>query len=98
AHASCPVMVVRGPSRELPAVPTPGPVIVGIDRSEHDRAALEFAFEEATLRGVPVICVYVWWFADDVGEKRNEYDEAVLDAAAQRVVAEATADVARRYP
>jgi len=98
AHASCPVMVVRGPSRELPAVPAPGPVVVGIDRSEHDRAALEFAFEEAELRGVPVICVYVWWFADDVGEPRSEYDEAVLGAEAHRVVAEATVDTVRRYP
>jgi nucleotide-binding universal stress UspA family protein len=98
AHASCPVMVVRGASRELPDMPAPGPIVVGIDRSEHDRAALAFAFEEAALRGVPVICVYVWWFADDVGEKRDEYDDAVLDAAAGRVVAEATADVARRYP
>jgi nucleotide-binding universal stress UspA family protein len=98
AHASCPVMVVRGPARELPAVPVPGPVVVGIDRSEHDRAALEFAFEEAALRGVPVICVYVWWFADDVGEQRDEYDDSVLDAAAGRLVAEATADAAQRHP
>jgi nucleotide-binding universal stress UspA family protein len=98
AHARCPVMVIRGPSRELPAVPAPGPVIVGIDRSEQDRAALEFAFEEASLRGVPLVCVHVWWFADDVGESRNQYDEAILDAAARRVVAEATADAARQHP
>ena len=98
AHASCPVMVIRGPSRDLPALPPPGPVVVGVDRSVHDRAALEFAFEEAALRGVPVVCVYVWWFADDVGEPRTEYDDAVLDAAARRVVAEVTADVSLRYP
>jgi nucleotide-binding universal stress UspA family protein len=72
--------------------------VVGIDHTEHDRTVLAFAFDEAALRGVPVICVYVWWFADDVGEQRDEYDEAVLDAAAARLVAEATADVERRYP
>ena len=99
AHATCPVMVIRRPDDATDAdVLKAGPVVVGIDRSEHDRGALEFAFEEATLRGVPVIGVHVWWFAGDLGERPDEYDEAVLDTAAQRVVAEAMAEMSQRYP
>jgi nucleotide-binding universal stress UspA family protein len=98
AHAACPVMVIRGSAPDLAEAPKPGPVVVGVDRSEHDRAALEFAFDEAEMRGVPVIGVYVWWFADDVGCKPDEYDEAVLDAAARRVVAEAMAQPSPRHP
>ena len=98
AHASCPVMVVRGSSQKLSDVPPSGPVLVGIDRSEHDPAALEFAFDEATLRGVPVIGVYVWWYASSVGESSDQYDQAVLDTAARRIVAEAMAEASRRYP
>jgi nucleotide-binding universal stress UspA family protein len=98
AHATCPVMVIRGSAPDLAEVPASGPVVVGIGRSEHDRAALEFAFEEAALRGVPVIGACAWWFADDVGEGPDEYDEAVLDAAARRVVAEAMDQAARRHP
>jgi len=98
AHASCPVVVIRGSSPDAANAVAPCPVVVGIDRSEHDPAVLEFAFEEAALRGVPVTGVHVWWFADDVGERPDEYDEAVLHTAAQRVVAEAIADASRRYP
>ena len=92
AHATCPVMVIRGHTPEAAS----GPVVVGVSRSEHDRAALDFAFDEATLRGVPVVGVHVWWFAKEVGEKPDQYDEAVLDTAARRVVAEAMADWSQR--
>jgi nucleotide-binding universal stress UspA family protein len=98
AHAGCPVMVVRGVPEELAGAPAPRPVVVGIDRSAHDRAALEFAFTEALLRGVSVVAVHVWWFADDVGEGFEQRDEAVLDAAARRIVAEALTDCSRRFP
>src|SRR6185369_13150649 len=83
AHATCPVLVIRGSSPDSPDIPKPGPVVVGVGRSEHDRAALDFAFEEATLRGAPVIGVHVWWFAKEVGERPDQYDEAVLDTAAR---------------
>jgi nucleotide-binding universal stress UspA family protein len=87
-------MVIRGHTPEAAS----GPVVVGVSRSEHDRAALDFAFDEATLRGVPVVGVHVWWFAKEVGERPDQYDEAVLDTAARRVVAGAMADWSQRYP
>jgi nucleotide-binding universal stress UspA family protein len=64
AHAHCPVVVVRSE----PAAP--GPVMVGVDGSAPAQAALEFAFEEADLRGVPLTAVHAWqppsapWRAD----------------------------------
>jgi nucleotide-binding universal stress UspA family protein len=57
AHAApCPVAVVR----ELP--PVDGPVVVGVDSSEHARRALLRGAEEARLRGVPLHAVHaVYW-------------------------------------
>ncbi|WP_239154960.1 universal stress protein [Amycolatopsis sp. FDAARGOS 1241] len=51
AGAHCPVVVVRG--RAKPG----GPVLTGVDR---DDGALEFAFEAALDRGVPVVAVHAW--------------------------------------
>ncbi|MEV4115694.1 universal stress protein [Nonomuraea sp. NPDC049695] len=51
AHADCPVIVVRGPG-PLPAETDPGPIVV--PDKEPDASVLEFAFDEAALRRVPV--------------------------------------------
>lgn len=58
-HALCPVVVVRSePTRG----PHAGRVIVGVDASEHSRAALRFAAVEARLRGVQLDVVHaVHW-------------------------------------
>jgi nucleotide-binding universal stress UspA family protein len=53
ARAACPVVVVRGATRST------GPVVVGVDAEGSD-AALGVAFEEATLRGVPLVAVHAW--------------------------------------
>jgi nucleotide-binding universal stress UspA family protein len=57
--ARCPVLVAR------PAAPgagehPEGPVVVGVDRSAHAARAVEFAFDEASRRGVPLVAVQVW--------------------------------------
>ena len=54
-HARGRVVVVRGQWR--PVNQAPGPVVVGVDGSPASQAALAFAFEEATLRDVPLIAV-----------------------------------------
>src|SRR6266700_4855399 len=54
-HASGPVVVVRGAWR--PANRVPGPVVLGADGSPAGQAATVFAFEEAALRGVPLVTV-----------------------------------------
>lgn len=51
AHADCPVIVVRGPG-PLPKATRPGPVVLA--EKEPDAAAVEFAFAEAAMRGLPL--------------------------------------------
>jgi nucleotide-binding universal stress UspA family protein len=78
AGAECPIAVVRGE-------PTPdGPVVVGVDGSPVSEAALAFAFEEASMRGAPLVAVHAWsdfrvpeafsyrGFAFDIDEIRAE--------------------------
>lgn len=57
ATARCPVMVVRGASLDGRST---GPVVVGVDGRPDSVAALEFAFEDAEQRGVPVVAVLAW--------------------------------------
>jgi nucleotide-binding universal stress UspA family protein len=54
-HAAGRVVVVRGAWR--PANRVPGPVVLGADGSPAGQAATVFAFEEAALRGVPLVTV-----------------------------------------
>jgi nucleotide-binding universal stress UspA family protein len=58
-HGHCPVVVVRG--ADLDGVPREdGPVVVGVDGSPNSRAAIDFAFEAAALRGAPLTAVHAW--------------------------------------
>jgi nucleotide-binding universal stress UspA family protein len=57
AHAHCPVVVVRG---EEPQRTGPGPVVVGVDGSEHSRLALGFALDRAANREAPLHVIRAW--------------------------------------
>lgn len=57
ATAHCPVVVVRGQS---PDGKSTGPVVVGVDGRPDGVAALDFAFEDAERRGVPLVAVLAW--------------------------------------
>jgi nucleotide-binding universal stress UspA family protein len=52
AHARCPVLVTRGTSAQ------DGCVLVGVDGSTANRRAVGFAFEEAALRGAPLLALH----------------------------------------
>jgi nucleotide-binding universal stress UspA family protein len=54
-HGQGRIVVVRGQWR--PVNQSPGPIVVGVDGSPESQAALVFAFEEATLRDVPLVAV-----------------------------------------
>jgi nucleotide-binding universal stress UspA family protein len=84
AHADCPVLVIRGDE------PPPGPVVVGVDGSESSERAVDFAFDEASRRGAPLMPVIVW----------NEV-EAVADEAegeAQRTLSEQLSGWRGKFP
>jgi nucleotide-binding universal stress UspA family protein len=57
AHASCPMVVVRGEDRPDAA---DLPVGIGVDGSPTSEAALAFAFEAAAVRGVGLVAVHTW--------------------------------------
>lgn len=70
AHAACPVLVIRPVLEDETSALTdtsdratvpPLPVLVGVDGSPTSDMAIAFAFEEASLRRVPVVPVHVWW-------------------------------------
>jgi nucleotide-binding universal stress UspA family protein len=52
ARAHCPVFVVRGDTRTRAVARRP--VLIAVDGSEHSRAAMRCAVEEALLRDVPL--------------------------------------------
>jgi nucleotide-binding universal stress UspA family protein len=58
-HAHSPVVVVRGHTPEDPP-PAGGPVLVGVDGSPASEAAIDFAFDIASFRGVQLIAVHCW--------------------------------------
>lgn len=54
SRGHCPVAVIRGDGRGG------GPVVVGVDGSPTSDAAVELAFEEASLRGAELVAVHTW--------------------------------------
>jgi nucleotide-binding universal stress UspA family protein len=82
-HASGRVVVVRGPWR--PANQPPGPVVAGADGSPAGRAAVAFAFEEAALRGVPLLAVCALTDAPgrlgEIRRIREDFENLMTDEA-----------------
>lgn len=82
-HASGRVVVVRGPWR--PANQPPGPVVAGVDGSPAGRAAIAFAFEEAALRGVPLLAVCALTDAPgrlgEIRRIREDFENLMTDEA-----------------
>ncbi len=59
AHATCPIVVVRSQQSAEPGSES-GRVVVGVDGSDAGAAAVAFAFEEASLRGVALTAIHAW--------------------------------------
>jgi nucleotide-binding universal stress UspA family protein len=100
SHAHCPVAVVRG-RREDTAVPETGPVVVGVDGSPNSEQALAAAFEEASLRGVPLVAVHAWndiTYEDTRGTARILTQPESLEEGEQRLLTERLAGWQEKYP
>ncbi|MEV4755195.1 universal stress protein [Micromonospora sp. NPDC049559] len=94
AKADCPVLVARGEER-------PGPVVVGVDSSPVSELAVDFAAQEASLRGTELVTVHAYTHPESVGPGDLQplvYDPRALRGDEERLVAEATAGLADRYP
>ena len=71
SHGTAPVAVVPA---EGPGGRPGGPVVVGIDGSATSEDAIAFAFNEAAMRGAPLLAVHTW----------NDARQAPVDAATVR--------------
>jgi nucleotide-binding universal stress UspA family protein len=97
AHASCPVIVVRGSEPDRTG-PRPEPVVVGVDGSPTSEAATAFAFEAASLRRVPLVAVHVWRDVLVDATMAPLLDWNVIDADEREVLAERLAGWTEKYP
>nr|MDT0662854.1 universal stress protein [Micromonospora sp. DSM 115978] len=95
AHSSCPVIVTRGTADPAAAV------LLGVDGSPANDPAVGFAFEEAALRGVPLVALHAWTHPVSTGPGDMlplVYDVAEVEAEETRVLAEALAGWCDKYP
>jgi nucleotide-binding universal stress UspA family protein len=97
AHASCPVIVVRGSEPDRTG-PRPQPVVVGVDGSPTSEAATAFAFEAASLRRVPLVAVHVWRDVLVDATMAPLLDWDVIDSDEREVLAERLAGWTEKYP
>lgn len=95
AHASCPVLVSRG------TVHPELPVLVAVDGSPANDAAIGFAFAEASAQGVPLVALHVWKHPMSTGPGDMQplvYDPAVVREDEIRVLTDALAGWREQYP
>lgn len=95
-HAACTAVVVRGAGHGATA-----PVAVGLDDSPTARYALEVAFEEASLRAVPLVVFHAWQDLPVTGYGVWAPPPGVTDelrAAAEELVSEAMQGWPEKYP
>jgi nucleotide-binding universal stress UspA family protein len=99
SHAHCPVAVVRG--RHDGTVPGAGPVVVGVDGSPNSEQAVAVAFEEASLRGAPLVAVHAWndvTYEDAYGTARILTQPETLEDDEERLLGQRLAGWQEKYP
>lgn len=97
AHAHSPVAVIRG----LPHVDVndiAGPVVVGVDGSEHSEPAVALAFEEAALRGVELVAVHAWSDVELHAPFPSDFDWAQIEERERATLSESLAGYAGQFP
>ncbi|GAA2390653.1 universal stress protein [Nonomuraea africana] len=90
-HAHCPVVVVR-PEQNVPH----REIVVGIEDSEADDAALGYGFEQGRLRGSRLRAVHAWQLP--VHASGISYDMNEVRASRTQVAADRLAPWRKRYP
>ncbi|GAA4835554.1 universal stress protein [Saccharopolyspora rosea] len=93
AHASCPVVVVRG---DVPT--TVGPVVVGVDGSDGSREALGFAFAAAERLRAELVVMQTWREEGLLSVPLPPEDRERVERAVERSVSEQTADFRAEHP
>ncbi len=93
-HAECPVIVLRPGNQGL----VRNGILVGADCSEHSGSTLEFAYRQASVRGLPLTVVHCLWdaFAAAV-EPRLVVDAGAVEAQ-RLLLAESVAGMTEKFP
>jgi nucleotide-binding universal stress UspA family protein len=100
SHAHSPVAIIRG-RQDTTMIPDSGPVVVGIDGSPNSEPAIAVAFEEASLRGVPLVAVHAWndvTYEDTRGTVRVLTQPDALEGGEERLLTERLAGWPEKYP
>ncbi|MEU0533875.1 universal stress protein [Amycolatopsis tolypomycina] len=100
SHAHGPVVVVRG-RHDSADVPESGPVVVGVDGSPNSEQAIAVAFEEAALRGAPLIALHAWndvTYEDAFGSARILTQPESLEEDEERLLGQRLAGWQEKYP
>lgn len=92
-HADCPVVVVRGEHR-----PVCGEVVAGVDDSLGCEPALEYAFEQAKLRGSTLRVLHAWQLPVHAFAPEIAYDMDEVRTAQRQVVHDRVARFSEDYP
>jgi nucleotide-binding universal stress UspA family protein len=93
-----PVVVLRG---DASSVSGTGPVVLGVDGSAASESAVDFAFEAARSRGVPLLAVHTWDSSPVQGFRRTFHLHVDHDQADGEQLAELTSALAEhseRHP
>jgi nucleotide-binding universal stress UspA family protein len=99
AHGHCPIVVL--PSSTMDSKWATGPVVVGVDGSSTSEAAVAFAFDAASTRGVPLVAVHAWLDINMAGAWTPLpmiVDWEAVRADEERVLAERLAGWQEKYP
>ena len=94
-HAHCPVAVIHTDEASAPAHPK-APVLLGIDGSPASEAATEWAFDEASRRGVELIALHAW--SDVAVFPILGMDWRTYQGQGEELLAERLAGWQERYP
>ncbi len=97
AHSHCPVVVVEATD----AASSAGAVVVGVDgRASHENV-VQFAFEEASLRGTSLVAVHAWWYGTpdlDAGWMLDDDTQGVVSDERAAVLSDAVKGWSEKYP
>jgi nucleotide-binding universal stress UspA family protein len=96
-HAHCPVAVIH--DEEFPT--TEAPVLVGVDGSPTSERATEFAFAQASCRGVDLVALHAWSDMTVMGFPSINWSPAETEnmkSSEKEVLAERLAGFQERYP
>ncbi|MFZ5847317.1 MAG: universal stress protein [Actinomycetota bacterium] len=100
-HATCPLVVVRPPSHRTPGTLIEH-VVLGLDGGAESREAARFAFEYASLTGLPLVIVHGSWERLSRGSSvlglLTEAEERGVTAEEELSIAETIAGLPQEFP